>query len=174
MNVVHEVSYEIRNSVGDKYTVKLVRDADKFLSEGVRRVLSDNHLALWGIYLFRDRYEQGVTDLKTLLHISSTLRDFVLTNNDSLLYYICDDMMEAPMNDRHTSEGVKVQEYRNDLFSLLFEKTARTTEEDFCDTPIYIDACGNTIYIHVLARKCHQPIVDIIRQDIDEGFAKPE
>lgn len=78
------------------------------------------------------------------------------------------------MNERHKQDGVEVQRYRNELFSVLFEKASRDADEPFCDTPIFIDACGNMIYIHILARQCHQRFVDIIKQDVCDGFSKPE
>lgn len=174
MSTLEEISYELKNSLGDRYIVKLIRDADKFLSDDMCTLLRKNHLAMWGIYLFRDGYEQDVTSMKTLLDISSTLRDFLVVNEDGMLYYVCDDMMDVPMNERHKSEGVKAEHYRDQLFSLLFEKSSQSTTESFCDTPIYIDACGNTIYIHVLARKCHQRFVDLIKKDVNEGFTKPQ
>lgn len=40
------------------------------------------------------------------------------------------------------------------------------------DTPIYIDACGNDVYIHLISREKHTDIVKIISKDIHEGFDK--
>lgn len=164
----------LTNEEGDRYVVKLVRDGERFLSEEVNNLLAENHLSLWGIYLEREGYEQPVTGLRTLFDISKSIKKFLLDNKGGMVYYVCDDMMDVPMNDRHKQDGVQVQRYRNQLFSILFEKVSRDAEEPFSDTPIYIDACGNTIYIHVLARQCHQHFVDIIRQDIRVGFSKPE
>lgn len=174
MSMLEEISYDLKNPSGDRYTVKLIRDADKFLSEEMIDLLRENHLSMWGIYLFRDGYEQDVTSMKTLLDISSTLRDFLIANEGGMLYYICDDLTEVPMSNRHKDEGVRAEYYRDHLFSLLFEKSAQSTTETFCDTPIYIDACGNTIYIHVLARERHQRFVDLIKQNVNEGFSKPQ
>lgn len=40
------------------------------------------------------------------------------------------------------------------------------------DTPIYIDACGNNIYIHIISREIHSDVVDRISKDVHFGFDK--
>ena len=65
-----------------------------------------------------------------------------------------------------------VQAYRNRLFTKLFDKMARQLSISVIDTPIYIDACGNNIYIHIISREIHSDVVDRISKDVHFGFDK--
>ena len=54
----------------------------------------------------------------------------------------------------------------------MFEKIVRKLNVSVIDTPIYIDACGNDVYIHLMSREIHADIAEIISKDIHQGFDK--
>lgn len=171
-----EVSYHsLTNEQDDHYIVRLVRDADAFLSSEMMEVLAAAGIGVWGIYLDRKGSKQPVTSLRVLTAISNIIKDFMLRHNNAMLYYVCDDMMEIPRMSKHRqSDGTKVQSYRNDLFTKLFEKATRSLAVPVNDTPVLLDSCGNTIYIHIIAREKHQSVVERLSQDVHEGSSKPE
>ena len=76
------------------------------------------------------------------------------------------------MNFKKKKMGMLVQEYRNRLFTSMFEKIVRKLNVSVVDTPIYIDACGNDVYIHLMSREIHAEIAKLISKDIHKGFDK--
>ena len=56
--------------------------------------------------------------------------------------------------------------------AVYFEKIVRKLNVSVIDTPIYIDACGNDVYIHLMSREIHAEIAKIISKDIHQGFDK--
>ena len=65
-----------------------------------------------------------------------------------------------------------VQYYRNRLFSNLFQKLQLLLRIRVVDLPICIDACGNEMYIHLIARAEHFDVANRIKLDVLEGFSK--
>lgn len=76
------------------------------------------------------------------------------------------------MSFKKKETGMLVQEYRNRLFTSMFEKIVRKLNVSVIDTPIYIDACGNDVYIHLMSREIHADIAEIISKDIHQDFDK--
>lgn len=110
--------------------------------------------------------------MKLLNKISHLLASFFIGHPKSILYYQCDDISDVPMSFKKKKSGLLVQEYRNRLFTTLFEKVSRKLSVAVVDTPIYIDACGNAIYIHLMSQESHADIAKKLSQDIHEGFDK--
>lgn len=124
------------------------------------------------IYLERLGNVQKVTPIKLLNRISHLIATFFLGHPKAILYYQCDDISEVPMSFNKKKTGILVQEYRNRLFTTLFEKVSKELSVAVVDTPIYIDACGNDIYIHLMSREVHVDLARKISEDIHEGFDK--
>ena len=85
--------------------------------------------------------------MKLLNKISQTIASFFIGHPNAILFYQCDDISDVPMIVKKLSLSV-------------------------VDTPIYIDACGNDIYIHIISREIHIDVVDKIKKDIHFGFDK--
>lgn len=81
-------------------------------------------------------------------------------------------MTSSPMNARKKAEGYTVQYYRNKLFSKLFMKIQGLLDVHVLDIPICIDACGNDMFIHIIARAKHEQIALDMKEDVIEGFSK--
>lgn len=104
--------------------------------------------------------------------VSRLIASFFIGHPKSILYYQCDDISDVPMSFNKKKTGLPVQEYRNRLFTTLFEKVSKSLNIEVVDTPIYIDACGNAIYIHLMSREIHVEMAKKISKDIHEGFDK--
>ena len=74
--------------------------------------------------------------------ISNQIYSFFRSHDNAILYYVCDDIADVPMNARKKAEGFSVQYYRNRLFTSLFHKLQGLLDMNVVDLPICIDACG--------------------------------
>lgn len=167
-----EQTYSFTNSSNDQYILNLSQDGDRFLSAEVNGILKENDIEVWGILLLRKGREESVTSISLLTEISNSITLFVLQHPNAILYYQCDDMDDVPMNPKKKKSGMSVQKYRSMLFSLLFEKQTKFLPLDVVNVPIFFDFMGQDTYIHILAREEHLCFVDIIKNDIRQGFEK--
>lgn len=167
-----EIVYSFYNNLGDKFFLRLVCEGDMFLSDELVSFLNKKDFELWGIYLDRLGNAQKVTPLKLLNKISQLIASFFIGHPNAILFYQCDDISDVPMSLRKKEDNLTVQAYRNRLFTKLFDKMALQLNVSVIDTPIYIDACGNNVYIHIISRDIHSAIVDKISKDIHLGFDK--
>ena len=169
---MEEVVYTFSNSVGDKFYLRLACDSYLFLSEEMASLVKENGFELWGIYLERLGNAQKVTPMKLLNKFSQLIASFFIGHPNAILYYQCDDISDVPMSFKKKKSGIPVQEYRNRLFTTLFEKVVKKLNVSIIDTPIYIDACGNDVYIHLMSREIHVDMVQKISKDIHKGYDK--
>ena len=167
-----EAVYSFSNSAGDKFYLRLAADSELFLSKELTSFLKQKDFELWGIYLERLGDAQKVTPMKLLNKVSQLIATFFIGHPNAILYYQCDDISDVPMNLKKKKMGMLVQEYRNRLFTSMFEKIVRKLNVSVVDTPIYIDACGNDVYIHLMSREIHEEIAKLISKDIHKGFDK--
>ena len=165
-----EYSFSSKN--GDRYIVKIQKDGERFLSSKMLSTLDVSDMEVWGIYLNRVGNIKNVTSIRDLSIISKQIYGFFLSHENVIMYYVCDDMAEVPMNAKKKAEGYSVQYYRNRLFSNLFQKLQSLLSIRVVDLPICIDACGNDMYIHIIARAEHFDVATKIKQDVLEGFSK--
>ena len=164
--------YTFTSKSGDRYIVKIQNDGLRFLSPEMKSNLNLSDVEVWGIYLNRVGSYRNVTSIRDLSIISKQIYGFFLSHENVILYYVCDDIADVPMNARKKAEGYTVQYYRNKLFSNLFKKLQGLLEVNVVDLPICIDACGNDMYIHVIAREGQLDIAMAIKQDVLDGFSK--
>lgn len=169
---MNEQTFSFVNSSNDHYILSLSQDGDKFLSDKVNEELKEQGIEVWGILLLRKGRKESVTPVSLLSEISNSITLFVLQHPNAILYYQCDDMDDAPMNGRKKKSGVSVQKYRSQLFSLMFEKQTRFVPLEVVNVPIFFDFMGHETYIHLIARESHLPYVNLIKEDIKEGFDK--
>lgn len=169
---MNEQTFSFVNSSDDQYILSLAQDGDKFLSTTVSSELQKHGVEVWGILLLRKGRRESVTSVSLLSEISNSITMFILQHPNAILYYQCDDMDEVPMNGRKKNSGISVQKYRSMLFSLMFEKQVRYVPLEIVNVPIFFDFMGHETYIHIIARENHMPWVNLIKDDIKEGFEK--
>ena len=164
--------YSFSGKTGDRYIVKIQKDGERFLSSNMISTLDTSDMEVWGIYLNRVGSFKNVTSIRDLSIISKQIYGFFVSHENVILYYVCDDIAEVPMNAKKKAEGYSVQYYRNRLFSNLFQKLQSLLSIRVVDLPICIDACGNEMYIHLIARAEHLDVASRIKLDVLEGFSK--
>ena len=164
--------YSFTGKSGDRYVVKIQKDGNRLLSPEMNSRLHLSDMSVWGIYLNKIGNSGCVTSIRDLSIISKQIYGFFMSHGNAVLYYVCDDMADVPMNARKKAEGYSVQYYRNRLFTGLFQKIQTFMKVDVVDLPICIDACGNDMYIHVIARNVHLNVAMAIKQDVLQGFSK--
>ncbi len=169
---MNEHTFSFVNSSNDQYILSLSQDGDKFLSDHVADELRKQGVEVWGILLLRKGHKEAVTSIGILSEISKSLTMFILQHPNAILYYQCDDMDDVPMNGRKKNSGVSVQKYRSMLFSLMFDKQSRYVPLEMVNVPIFFDFMGHETYIHIIARDSHLSLVNLLKQDIKEGFEK--
>ena len=91
-----------------------------------------------------------------------------------VIYYSCDDMNPIPSrNLRGANKELSVQEYRSTLFSHIFDTYMYSHQvSGITNTPVIINGEGYKQFMHLIARAKHQAIVDLIKDDVIEGWGK--
>lgn len=145
--------YRFTSKTGDIYIVRILNDGSRFLSSEIVSALEKSDVEVWGIYLNRVGSYKHVTGIRDLSLISNQIYSFFRSHDNAILYYVCDDIADVPMNARKKAEGFSVQYYRNRLFTSLFHKLQGLLDMNVVDLPICIDACGNDMYIHIMVRE---------------------
>ena len=112
--------YRFTSKTGDIYIVRILNDGARFLSSEMISALEKSDVEVWGIYLNRVGSYKHVAGIRDLSHISNQIYSFFRSHDNAILYYVCDDIADVPMNARKKAEGFSVQYYRNRLFTSLF------------------------------------------------------
>lgn len=166
------VSYYFSNDVGDIYAVRISKISKGFLSDATYQVLKDHNLEIWDIILIRDGWKNKVTPIQILMDISKAIADFYLTHENAILYFQCDDMEDVPMSAIKRKNGVTVQKYRSTLFSKMFERQMKDLALSVINYPVFFEACDNEVFVHLLAQEKFLKYVNIIKDDVTEGYSK--
>ena len=76
-------------------------------------------------------------------------------------------------NIKGANKNLSVQEYRSKLFSYMFDSYMESHHmSGFLNTPIIIEGEGYKQFMHIISRSKHQSIVDLIKDDVLEGWGK--
>lgn len=145
---------------GHEYLIKL-ESLDKTIFP------SDLDIEVVGVIL------EVVNDLKipnsrtTLNALSRIIINFLNENDNIVLYYLCDKDCDIISRMHPRREGVTPQEYRNMIFSKMFECAFRNSNENqYIDKPIEINSEDEIYYIHLICRNHHCKYLDSIEETI--------
>ena len=72
----------------------------RFLSSEMISIIEKANVEVWGIYLNRIGSYKNITGIRELSVISKQIYSFFMTHDNAILYYVCDDIAEVPMNAR--------------------------------------------------------------------------
>jgi hypothetical protein len=165
--------YFFTNSAGDDYALEISRIKKGFLSDETYQMLSERGIEVWDIILIRQGWKLRKTPLSVLSDISRCIADFFLTHQHAMLYFQCDDLEDVPMSNAKRAEGLSVQAYRSRLFSRMFDRQVKSIVGlPVVNVPIYFEACGNGVYLHVMTQEQFIPYIEVIRQDVTECYSK--
>ena len=82
-------------------------------------------------------------------------------------------MNPIPSRNKGANKDLSVQEYRSNLFTHIFNSYMLSHQvTGISNTRIIIRGKGYTQYMHLIARDKHRPIVDLVKEDILEGWGK--
>ena len=106
--------------------------------------------------------------LVVLKEIVSKTADILLSSPDAVLFYLCDSTEPIP-HVRH-SRDLLCQEYRDRLFTAMFERFCQNTCEGWNDYRIEASIHGAPQYAHLIFREEHKEVISIIGQEIKNMF----
>jgi len=150
---------------GDVIHITLSEDNMIFSTDTIRQM---GDVKLVGVDLRRLAGTQPVGH-DMLGAIGMIIADYFLMHSDVMVFYYCDFINPIP----HTHKDIPCQEYRSNLFKLMFERYVR--QHDINDVHLsVITAQGieETFYFHLIYRDEHAFLVSVISQDIREGYDK--
>lgn len=109
-----------------------------------------------------------ITKPNILFDISNFLAGFLLDNENTILYFYCDDINEIPRRNKN----ITPQKYRSRLFTKMFDRYILTHPiGKFIDISLEFKT-DRDIYIHLIARHTHLPYVNIIKEALIEMSSK--
>lgn len=102
--------------------------------------------------------------------IAQVLLSIAQDNPDTILYYFCDMTEDLPH--QRSRRTLSCQEYRNNLFKLLFQRYSNESDEHWTDIEIEMRSTQleQTLYAHFLLRDKHLPLVEILRNEVLNNF----
>ena len=166
-------SFSISSRNGDEYRIMLF-DADiSLLADTVQKSITEQGVDISEIMI--DRLRGGESTRPEVLHaITGRIADLFAENETLILYYSCDDLNPIPSrNMKSANRELSVQEYRSILFSHIFDSYMDSHQvSGITNTPVIIDGEGYTQFMHLIARDRHQAIVDLIKDDVIDGWGK--
>lgn len=166
-------SFSISTRKGDEYRIMLFDVDLSLLGEKVREPIVKAGIDISEIMI--DRLQGGDSTAQEVLHtITGRIADLFAENENLILYYSCDDMNPIPSrNTKGANKNLSVQEYRSNLFSHIFNSYMLSHQvSGISNTPIIIRGEGYTQYMHLIARDKHRSIVELVKEDIVEGWGK--
>ena len=166
-------SFSISTRNGDEYRIMLF-DADiSLLAASVQQTIFEKGIDISEIMI--ERVKGGDSTAQEVLHaITGRVADLFADNENLVIYYSCDDMNPIPSrNMKGANKELSVQEYRSTLFSHIFDSYMYSHQvSGITNTPIIINGEGYTQFMHLIARNKHQDLVDLIKDDVIEGWGK--
>lgn len=166
------VSYYFSNEQGDIYAVRISKITKGFLADETYELLKKHNLNIWDIILIRNGWKKKITPPHLLSDISKAIADFYSAHPNAILYFQCDDIEDVPMSKAKREKGMTVQKYRSKLFSKMFDRQMECYDLSIINFPIFFEACGNEVYIHLLAQEKFLDIVRTIKDDVTECYSK--
>jgi len=114
----------------------------------------------------------GVISIDVLKMVASQISKIVNQQQNVILFYFCDSSMPIPAirNTRTISE----QEYRDKLFSLMFERYANLEKAEWNDYRIEVTVGNEPQFAHLLYRTEHKETIDDISKEIRNTISEIE
>lgn len=104
---------------------------------------------------------------ETLASLGRIILDFLNSNPNVMLYYICDkdDGIRAKMHERRSA--ITPQAYRDMIFSKIFSYSTRLhNDQNYIDRPINIVSEGDMYYLHLIGRYHHLKDMEMVEESL--------
>lgn len=170
-----EYSFLVSSSQGDEYRILFLPADEEYLSLNVRSCLHERGIDVSELIIDRVSGENA-TPQNVLHTIVGRISDIFAEHPNLIIFYSCDDCNPIPArNTSGANRNITVQEYRSRLFNHLFDAYMVSHHvSGITNTPIRIDGEGYSCFMHLISRDEHREIVDLVKSDIRQGYAKPE
>ena len=152
-------------------TVRLgLETADtSFLGESISKEIESRGVEIVEVILDRE-LGKGLAGMALLDNISSVIANLFIENKNAILFFYCDDLNEIP---RCRTRNISPQEYRSDLFSLMFERyVTKHGIQSVHDVTIRINAIDHCLFFHFISRDEHMDLIDEIKEDFAATYSK--
>ena len=160
------LSFDVITREGDKVVVSLI-SFYPYISELVGDKFPQ--LEIVEITIVR---ESGMNPIKMAVFrkIAEILIDIAQDNPNTILYYFC-DMSETLPNQR-AGRDLTSQEYRNNLFKLLFQRYSSQAIEHWSDVEVEMRSKEPDLmlYAHSLLRDQHLPLAEFLKDEVLNNF----
>lgn len=110
----------------------------------------------------------GSIPLVVLKEIVSKTTDILLSSPDAVLFYLCDST--EPIPHIRQSRDLLCQQYRDRLFTAMFERFCLDFGNDWNDYRIEASIHGAPQYAHLIFRNEHRDVISVIGQEIKSMF----
>lgn len=161
-----DLRFDFTSPSGNSYSIRLSSYDDSYFSNEISSRISD--LEIVNIDLSRVK-GNSVTSVRELLRITEFIANVFLKENNMVFCYYCDFMGPIP----HTNKRITCQDYRNRLFSLLFRRYIKEHDiKDIAEKVITIHGAED-YFVHIIYRQTHKKHVNLLANNIHEGYDKP-
>lgn len=155
-----------QSSTGDVYHITLSEDHSVFSSEAIDAMKDVNVV---GIEL-RRLAGRNATGQEVLAAIESTIADYFVSHENSIICYYCDFINPIP---RTKKNSMPPQQYRSLLFDRMFQRYTKLHGiTDVRLSVVEINGIDEKYYFHVTYREEHSLLASLIGHDLKEGFDK--
>ena len=132
-------------SEGDEINVSLSLFPESSISE-IKDILGNTDLI--DIVLERNGNKSSVSQ-KELLELTEKIANYIIENKNQIFYYYCDEINPIPGQRKNRKDTPA--EYRNKLFSILFEKIKQKhPDSSIEDRLVIIETSEGKAYIHLI------------------------
>lgn len=165
----------VTSKQGDEYRILFLPADEQHLSIAVREVLQRQDIDITELIIDRVSGENA-TSQNVLHSIVGRIADIFAEHPNLIIFYSCDDCNPIPArNASSANRNMTVQEYRSRLFSRLFDTYMSSHHvSGIANTPIRIDGQGYSCFMHLISRDEHQNVVELVKDDIQQGYGKPD
>lgn len=158
-----EVSFSFKYEEENELRVSLSSFVKESLGEELSSKLGD--IDLVDVTLYRQAGDSKAT-WRILNDIVEQLGKVLVENSHSIFYYYCDEI--TPIPNMRNSHNLTPAEYRNKLFSILFQKgVALIPEAVFVDDLITIITDKGTAYIHLIYNSDLSEKATLVKDEIN-------
>lgn len=160
-----KVTYPISSNEGDEYLILINSFEKSIFPDSIIELL--NNIEIVDITLERISGKH-TTKPDILFEIANFIAGFLFDNENIILYFYCDDMHDIGRR----NQSITPQKFRSDLFSTMFSRYALSHNvKHLIHTPLEIKS-DRDIYIHLISRDIHLPLVTAIKEILMEMSVK--
>lgn len=164
------VFFDVESDSSDLFRIILSSGDDAFFVQEELSEVVGNEVEIVEIDLERIS-GNNQANIKTLSLIAEGIATCFMQNKKAVLYYYCDDLSDVPGQSQN--HIMSPQEYRSRLFANMFRRfMSSKSNEDIRDIEIVINQGDRPLFMHIIARACHMPVVERLKEYVITNYGK--